>query len=183
MKYTQQEKLNILMLCEIYRALGIKNSFNPDLIEEAISTDNYWAIDWEYQGISSGEETPASVKLVVDTIDMFEILQYTYDNLNEQDKLDVAAQVEHFNPDYALKFSGFDGNNEGRYMGIARLLEMMRRSAKGDLTKNSHSPRVEVYRRMLEVFLPARDAWIHDVGISKEALIETLNARVHPANR
>lgn len=33
MKYSQAEKLQLMMLCEIYRAMGIENSFNPDLVE------------------------------------------------------------------------------------------------------------------------------------------------------
>ena len=50
MKYSQQEKLQIMMLSDIHRALEIENSFDPDLIDEAVSTDNYWALSWEYPG-------------------------------------------------------------------------------------------------------------------------------------
>ena len=39
MKYTQQEKLQTLMLCEIFKALEIKDSFNSDLIYKAIQSD------------------------------------------------------------------------------------------------------------------------------------------------
>lgn len=51
MKYTQQEKLQTLMLCEIFKALEIKDSFNSDLIYKAIQSDQYWALDWEYSDL------------------------------------------------------------------------------------------------------------------------------------
>lgn len=185
MNYTQQEKLQTMMLCEIYRALGIKDSFNPDLIEEALSADQYWAIDWAYPGLQSNNETPEKVKLFVDTYDMYEILKYTYDRLDEQDKAHVAASVSHFNEDHHLHFPGFDGNNETDYLSIGRMLKTMGRfSGNDDLTKNSHMPSADIYQRMLGVFLPARDnTWSHNVGIGKQELIDTLNARVHPRNR
>ena len=185
MKYTQQEKLQTMMLCEIYRALGIQNSFNPDLIEEALSNDQYWAIDWEYPGLQSNEDTPEDVKLFVDTYDMYSILRYTYDHLDAAGKQEVAESVSSFDEDYHLNFPGFDGNNESKYLIIGGLLKTMGRfSGEADLTKNSHMPSVDIYRRMLQVFLPARaNHWVNGVGISKESLIETLNERIHPLNR
>ncbi|MFJ5428982.1 YfbU family protein [Pectobacterium actinidiae] len=185
MKYSQQEKLQVMMLCEIYRALDIKNSFDPDLIEQAVSTDQYWALDWEYSGISSGEETPHDVKLFVDTYDMYDILKYTYDRFSDEDKTEVSGAISHFNEKHSLSFPGFDGNNETQYLTIGSLLKTMGRfTGKEDLTKNSHMRSVEIYQRMLEVFLPARaNQWTHNVGITKDAFINTLNARIHPENR
>lgn len=182
MKYTQQEKLQILMLCDVYRALGIKHSFDPDIIEEAITSENYWAIDWEYQHLSSGRSTPPEVKFFVDTYDMYAILGETYNKLSPEDKADVASNVKFFNEVYSLEFPGFDGNNEGQYMSIGRMLRQMGRfSGSDELTKNSHSEKVNSYRRMLEVFLPARkDDWNHIRGISKQSLIATLNAEFLP---
>ncbi|ENA1760200.1 YfbU family protein [Yersinia ruckeri] len=185
MKYTQQEKLQTMMLCEIYRAMDIQSSFNPDLLEEALSNDQYWAIDWEYPGLQSNEETPENVKLFVDTYDMYDIIKYTYEHLNEADKAEVTQSVSHFNEDHHLHFPGFDGNNETEFLIIGGLLKTMGRFSGGeDLTKNSHIPSVGVYKRMLEVFTPARaNNWTHDVGIPKQELIDTLNARIHPDNR
>ncbi|ECK7328885.1 hypothetical protein FRM79_20760, partial [Salmonella enterica subsp. enterica] len=71
------------------------------------------------------------------------------------------------------------------FLLIGSLLKRMGRfSGKDDLTRNSHMPSVAIYQRMLEVFLPARAKnWIHNVGITKQDFIDTLNARVHPENR
>jgi len=182
MKYTQQEKLQILMLCDIYRALGIKHSYDPEIIEEAITSENYWAINWEYQHLHSGEETPKEVTFFVDVYDMYKILNETYTKLSPEDKADVAAQVQFFNEQHSLEFLGFDGNNEGEYMSIGRMLQKMGRfSGSDELTENSHTEKANSYKRMLEVFLPARRSeWDHIRGISKESLIATLNAAFAP---
>ncbi|KAA0264835.1 YfbU family protein [Hafnia alvei] len=185
MKYSQPEKLQIMMLCEIYRALDIKDSFDPNLIEDAVTSDNYWALEWEYPSLESEDETPEDVKLFVDTYDMYDILKYTYERFSEDDKSEVSSSIAHFSAPHSISFPGFDGNNESNFLTIGRMLKTMGRFAgKEDLTKNSHMPSVEIYRRMLEVFLPARaNRWTHDVGIPKEDFINTLNARVHPDNR
>ncbi|EPH1406047.1 YfbU family protein [Klebsiella oxytoca] len=185
MKYTQQEKLQTLMLCEIFKALKIKDSFDPDLISKAIQSEQYWALDWEYPDLESGEDTPEEVSFFVDTFDMYEILNYTYDNFSDADKEEVAASIKHFKGKVSLSFPGFDGNNETKYITIGRLLKSMGRfNGSDDLIKNSHMPSVGIYKRMLEVFLEARaNNWEHGAGISKQSFIDTLNARVHPDNR
>lgn len=185
MKYTQQEKLQIQMLTEIFRALKIENSFDPDLIDEAVSSENYWALNWQYPSIDNGEDTPPEVKLFVDTLDMYDILNYTYKHYSDEDKTEIAGAISNFNEKTSLEFPGFDGNNETEYLVIGSILKRMGRfSGKDELTRNSHHPTVDIYRRMLEVFLPARSKnWMHEIGIPKQDFINTLNARIHPSNR
>lgn len=48
MSYTKADKLQLLMLCDIYKRLDIQGGFNPDIISAAINTGNLWAIDAEY---------------------------------------------------------------------------------------------------------------------------------------
>lgn len=185
MTYSQAEKLQLMMLCAIYRKLGINDSFDPELIEEAISSDNYWALGWEYPSLDTGEEVPENVKTFVATVDMYEILQYTYDRFSERDKAEIASQIPYFDEAYLIKFQGFDGDHESAYIGIGRMLEKMGRlKLTAEPTRNSHRPSVDIYLRMLEVFLPARaNDWHEGRGISKESFIKTLNARIHPSNR
>jgi uncharacterized protein YfbU (UPF0304 family) len=183
MKYTQAEKLQISMLCEIYRTLGIKNSYNPDVVDSAISSDNYWALGMEYPDLDTGEPLPDSVTLVIDAIDMYDILDYTYKQMSKEDRDEVAAAVTRFDPAHSLKFPGFDGNNEGHYRNIAYLLRKMGRFSEIEITANSHRPMIDIYRRMLEVFLSERADFEPDVGISKQSFIDTLNAKTHPENR
>ncbi|KKY90269.1 hypothetical protein OA46_04715 [Enterobacter cloacae] len=183
MNYTQAEKLQILLLCDIHEALNIKNSFDADLIREAVSTNNTWAIEWEASSLSTEEDTPEDVKFVCDVLDMYDFLKFTYDNLAEEDKNKLAREVQHFHGEDSVTFPGFDGNNEGRLISIAYMLKKLNRFNKQDITKNSHMPTIAIYRRMLDVFLAARVDFMPGKGISYQALRDTLLARIHPENR
>lgn len=184
MSYTQAEKLQIMMLCDIHRALKIKNSFNPDMIEEAITSDNIWALGWKYQTLHDGSENPPHVKLVVDAADMYRILNYTYGYFSETEKAEIQAAVPNFKGEKSLIFPGFDGNNETEYMSVGYMFKTMDIFTDMDLTRNTHAPYVSIYKRMLEVFLPARDNdWTHEAGISKESFIAVLQAKTHPSHR
>lgn len=183
MSYSQAEKLQLLMMCDIYRTLNIKNSFNPDVIEEAINTNNYWAISWDNEALSDDNELPNNVRFVIDTIEMYLQLEYTYSNMSEEDQLEVRSLIPHFSPDTSLTFPGFDGNNETKYNQISRLLNMLNCFKDINITKNSHHPSIDIYRRMLELFLPARDKFIHGIGIPKSDFIQIFLERIHPDNR
>ena len=56
----------------------------------------------------------------------------------------------------------------------------MGRFSEMDITANSHRPMVDIYRRMLEIFLPRREGFEINTGLSKQVLIDTLNAKKHP---
>ncbi|WP_334141275.1 YfbU family protein [Atlantibacter hermannii] len=183
MSYTQAEKLQILLLCDIHEALGIKNSFDADIIREAVSTNNTWAIEWEASSLSTEEDTPEDVSFVCDVLDMYDFLKFTYDNLTEEDKKKLTEEVKHFNGEDSVTFPGFDGNNESRLMSIAYMLKKLNRFNRQDITKNSHMPTIAIYRRMLEVFYDARKDMAPGKGISYEALRDTLRARTHPEYR
>lgn len=183
MNYTQAEKLQILLLCDIHEALNIKNSFDADIIREAVSTNNTWAIEWEASSLSTEEDTPEDVKFVCDVLDMYDFLKFTYDNLDEEYKNKLTQEVKHFHGEDSVTFPGFDGNNEGRLMSIASMLKKLNRFNKQDITKNSHMPTIAIYRRMLDVFFDARVDFMPGKGISYEALRDTLLARIHPENR
>lgn len=176
MSYTQAEKIQILLLCDIHEALGIKNSYDASLIKEAVETDNIWAINWEYHSLSTGEDNPDEVRHVCAVLDMYDMLQFTYDNLSPAQQAQLANDVPHFNPAHSLTFPGFDGNNEGRLMSVARMLTKMGRFNTQQITKNSHHPTYDTSERMLAVFLPERANFHHQRGITFDALRETLLA-------
>ncbi|MGA8121313.1 YfbU family protein [Rouxiella badensis] len=184
MSYTQAEKLQIMLLCDIHRALGIEDSYDPDVIEEAITTDNNWAIGWKYQNLNDGSKTPPHVTFFVDTVDMYKILQYTYQHFSSDDRVEVESKLTNFHGEKSLVFPGFDGNNETDYLSVGYMLEKLGRFEGTDITKNSHMPCVDTYRRMLDVFLPARSKdWNHNKGISKESFIAVFQAKIHPSLR
>jgi len=183
MSYTQAEKLQILLLCDIHSALGIKNSYDPGLIKEAVETDNIWALEWEYHSLSTPEDNPLEVKHVCDVLDMYDMLKFTYDHLTPEEQNQLAEDVPHFSADSSLSFPGFDYNNEGKLVSVAHMLAKMGRFNRQDITKNSHSPTFEVSERMLEVYAPERANFHHGRGLTYEALKNTLLARIHPSNR
>lgn len=180
MSYTQAEKLQILLLCDIHEALGIENSYDAGLIKEAVQTDNLWAIEWEYQSLGTDDNNPDEVRHVCDVLDMYDMLKFTYDHLSPVEQAQLANDVPHFNPVHSLTFPGFDGNNEGKLMSVAHMLARMGRFSRQDIIKNSHHPTYDTSERMLSVFLPERSNFHHQRGITYDALRDTLLARVHP---
>lgn len=81
-------------------------------------------------------------KLVTDTLSMFQALQRSASGKSLSKEMQAR-----------LKFRGFDGNNETKYMGYAEFF-CVRLNRFGDVEHpagfNSHSPMVVTYKRMLE---------------------------------
>lgn len=99
MEFSAAEKLQISMLCEIFRALEINNSYDPDLIQLAISTNNYWAIGEQYQLRElSNLPTPNKPELVHEILTMYRTLSSTYNQMNEQDKDDIKKLCQIITP-------------------------------------------------------------------------------------
>lgn len=181
MKFSQADKLQIMMLCEIYRRLDIKNSFNPDLIEEIILTDSYWALEWEYS-ITSGEPIPDDVQLVTDILRMYDTLKFTYQNLNNADKNDVLFSIPDFTPQHYLEFQGFQPELEKRYFNITQMLKEMQYFDNKSMTLRSEQPMLAIYKSLLHSYIVELD----DNGntITKKSLLKTLRAMhlINPKN-
>jgi uncharacterized protein len=93
------------------------------------------------------------VREVCNYLDMWGCLELSWSRLSEEEKEKIAVDAEPFGTD--VSFPGFDGNNEGEYMNVARFLvdDLQRFSSfkgRGDL--NSHSQSIETYARMYQVF-------------------------------
>lgn len=182
MQLSQGEKLIIAMLGEIYDHLKIKGEIDHKFVLESIYSGQTWSIEWQYPGLFGAEDPPKQqVTETCDVLDMWNILETSYEKLTKEDKDRVASEAEIFgkNP----RFRGFDGNNE-RHYGIARhLVDNLGRFEyfKGR-ELNSHSPSIELYRRMLEVFEQGRPL-LGDRRMSANEIIEVLNAAIHPTQR
>ena len=183
MKISDGEKIIILMLSELYDKLGINGDIDQDFIRSAIYSDNLWGIRWKYSGIPfDSNKDPEVVREVVDILDMWSIIEYSYDRLTPTDKFMVEEQAAPFgkNP----KFNGFDGNNESEYMSTAHfIIDDLERfeSFKGRYL-NSHFPAIDGYKRMLNVFEPMRKKLINE-PLSADDLINILKEMIHPENR
>jgi uncharacterized protein YfbU (UPF0304 family) len=183
MKITDGEKLILLMLSELYDKLGVDGEMEPDFIRSAILSNNTWSIPWKYVGIPFEEQdTPEIVKEVLDVLDMWSMIERSYEDLSKEQKEWVEKEAEPFgeNP----KFPGFDGNNETDYMGTASFLvnDLDRFEEFKGRNFNSHCPSIESYRRMLAVFKPImRDLQFRP--LSPQNIVDILKERIHPENR
>jgi uncharacterized protein YfbU (UPF0304 family) len=124
---------------------------------------HYWALGWEMPGIFHGHaDRQSRVRFVVDVLDMWSFMEEAFEALSNDERARLAKEAEPFGTN--VKFSGFDGNNEGEYYSIARfLVEDLRRFSRfreGKRELNSHFPMLESYGRMLLVFEPIREKLI-----------------------
>lgn len=183
MKITDGEKLILLMLSELYDKLGVEGEVEPDFIRSAIFSNNTWSIPWKYVGIPFDEqETPEVVKEVLDILDMWSMIERSYENLSSEAKKFVEKEAYTFGKD--PKFPGFDGNNETEYMGTASFLvnDLDRFEEFKGRNFNSHCPSIDSYRRMLSVFKPILRS-LNFQPLSAQNIVDILKERVHPDNR
>lgn len=170
------------MICEIHTELGLNgNGYDSKLILNAVESGNTWAINWEYSGVLGFEQMDEDpdLKWVVDVLEMWEFMEEGYEALTPKEKDELAEKADPFGRN--VKFPGFDGNNESRLMSIARFLinemDRFQRFAGRDL--NSHSPSIDEYQRMYEVFKPWYNNYPHR-PLNVDELADILNAWRYP---
>lgn len=141
---------------------------------EILSNGYEYLYDEIYQFIYDGDDvmSDAECKEVWDTLSMFDSIDRTIEELG----------LEHDTRIFT-KFMGYDGNNEGKFLGFAEFTIMKdRRFTSLPLNKenyfNSHMPVREIYGRML-------DAWqsidpYSRYPMTKENLDKVLEAANYP---
>lgn len=113
-------------------------------------------------------------RFVLDVLSMHSALHFSFKELEDKSGIDEAY----------IKFQGFDGNNESHYMAyckyfcvkLERFSELVDQGHDGF---NSHSPTLDLYRRML-------DAWERmdkPHRLSKDQIKELQMAHVHPEHK
>lgn len=177
MKVSDGEKLILLMLCELFEKNGVESEFDPVFISSVLMNGNSWAIPYKYSGIGIEEsETPEVVNEVFRILEMWEVIEYSYEELSEEAKESVKEKVERM--DGPPKFIGFDGNNEADYLAKANIiienLDRFTRFQKRYL--NSHRMTLEVHFRMMEVFYPIWEGSNY-VALDSDKLVTVLSAR------
>ncbi|MFP1880409.1 YfbU family protein [Lonsdalea quercina] len=183
MKISDSEKLIILMLCDLYDKNSVEGDIDHNFIREAIFDQQTWAIPWKFSGIPfEGQETPESVKYVLDILQMWSIIEYSYSELSEEDKTILQRDAALFgnNP----RFKGFDGNNESELLVAAEFIinKLDRFHEFKGRYLNSHATSVDGYDRMLKVFNKVFES---NMGqpLSLEQLTAILLEIKHPSNR
>jgi uncharacterized protein len=153
MKLTDGEKLIVLMLTELYDRFNVDGEIDPEFIRSAIFDDATWSIPWKYPGIPfEQQQTPPVVKEVVDILDMWSVIELSYERLSPESKKELSSRLK----DYQVppRFRGFDGNNESDYLSAAYFLinRLDRFPEFKDRNLNSHFLVLSGYRQMLAVF-------------------------------
>lgn len=182
MKLSDGEKIIIAMLADIKAGLKIKGEIDDKRILSSIYSGNLWSLKWDYSGLFDVQEIDElTVKETTNVMDMWGFIERSFAALNDADKVRVRAIYYNHDP----VFAGFDGNNEPHFSVARHFLEDMdgRFTCFAGRDLNSHSPAIDGYMRMYEVFEPIRGKLgdRHDANMTADELISVLEARYHRA--
>lgn len=112
-------------------------------------------IDDLFEGIEASKLTHEDQVEILDILDMWRDLQYSYDKLESKGDL----------PEAEIAFPGWDGNSDRGELGFARLycrrgedvpVPYARIRPAPDL--DAHLPMIDRYRQMLKIYLPLRES-------------------------
>ncbi|EHW5634432.1 YfbU family protein [Escherichia coli] len=183
MQLSDGEKLILMMLCDLYDKNEIEGEIDHTFVRDAIFENQTWALPWKFSGIPfKNTETPRVVKKVLDILDMWRVIEYSYSELTEEEKKKLKENVELFGKKPIFK--GFDGNNETEYLAAADFvinkLDRFEEFKLRDL--NSHMPSLATYERMMHVFNPL---FHENFGepLTLEQLTLVLREKIHPSRR
>ncbi len=183
LRISDGNKLILVMLCQLFKQLKLKSEIEPEFVESVIHGGHYWGLEWQYSGIFHGYEDAKSVVTeVVNVLDMWYFLERGFSALSKKEKERVAEEAAPIGKD--VRFSGFDGNGESEYIGVARFLidDLDRFSEFKGRDLNAHMPTLDAHRRMLFVYEPIRSKLMgRDLEVSE--IIEIVKARMHPSRR
>jgi uncharacterized protein YfbU (UPF0304 family) len=127
-----------------------------------------WFADHIYKPMNAGECN-----------EVFEILQMHGDLLRSYGNLTDKSAIDEDD----VAFRGFDGNNEGKQLGL--LAYLIKDEGKYEEFKNagdglnSHMPTLEMYRRMLPIWRSFK----HKFPLEKADIQKIIAEQIHPENR
>ena len=155
MELSEGEKLIVVMLCDIYKALNLKGAIDPDALSSSIRSGK--ELDLAVSGDSHNGHGKANVAVEVgEILDMWSAIEKGYKHLSVEEKREVEAGAGPLGR--GVRFSGFDDDAEGEYRETAHtLIETMDRFERFQgRNLSAHMPALEGYRRMLRLFGPMR---------------------------
>ncbi len=120
MKLSDGEKLILAMLCEIYVHCKMEGQIDHNLVRSVLETGNYWELVWQYPEIfNEHEDNNDSFKEMVNILDMWILIETSYEKLSSDDKSKIINQMRGHRKD--IQFFGFHDRNELECLDIARL--------------------------------------------------------------
>lgn len=165
------DKLIITLLIELQRANNVDSSFDTDFIESVIEDGDHWALSWKYPGLFPESETPPEVLAVCDILAMWDSIEYSFHNLDDESKSFVTSELGR-----EPKFTGFDGNNEYLDLSIANtLIEKLNRfQFFRSRYLNSHMPTRQTYASQLVKYRKIQEKKDMSGLLSAEEIIEVV---------
>jgi uncharacterized protein YfbU (UPF0304 family) len=130
----------------------------------------YWRV---FQSIDSEVVTQEECKEVLETMTMYSCLKDSFERLTDKSGIDARD----------IQFDGFDGNNESSLLSFANFYCGSGGRKFTDLiddhVPNSHSPRIDMYRRMLSVWASVPERMHRPREMSKESIQKIIAARTY----
>jgi uncharacterized protein len=157
MNLSEGERLILVMLCDIHKALNLKGVIDPDALKPLI-------LEAEQNGLvrasngASGEhrDRTAVATEVSEILDMWSAIERGYKHLSAEEKRNVEAEAGPLGR--GVRFSGFDAEREVEYRNAAHHLIEVTGLFERFQGRNleAHMPALAGYRRMLRVYAPMR---------------------------
>jgi YfbU domain len=89
-------------------------------VRDAVGSGNAWALSWQYPDLFGTQEANEAVRReVVDFLDMWSLIEFSYKCLSPTDKEHVAEAGP---LGRNVQFYGFDVNSESEYLDVARFV-------------------------------------------------------------
>jgi uncharacterized protein len=167
MKLDKKERLMLSLQFKILESLypEDKQYYNKHriAIEDGYELHYDWIVEHLSEGLTNDE-----CKFVLDVLDMYSSFYFSFSNLNEPIKLTIDA----------IKFHGFDGNNEIMFMSYTNYFieDLNRYDELKETTKcdyNSHIRMIPKYKNMLNKWKEFQISYRH--SLTEDQIFELIN--------
>jgi uncharacterized protein len=174
MKLSEGERLILVMLCDIYKALNLKGAVDPELLGSQIRAGQEIKLDANGHAHADGGRGGVATE-VDEILDMWSAIERGYKRLSVEEKREVEAGAGPLGR--GVRFSGFCAEIEGRYREAAH--HLIEESGRFDRFQGrnltAHMPSLDGYRRMLRLFGPMCPPG-GDARLSVQQIITLANA-------
>ena len=175
MNLSEGERLILVMLCDIHKALNLKGTIDPDTLKPLI-------LDAGRNGApaangASGDHLDRAelASEVSEILDMWSAIERGYKHLSVDEKREVEIGAGPLGR--GVRFSGFDAESEIAYREVAHVLVEEAGQFERFQGRNldAHMPALAGYRRMLRLYGPMRSV-TGDRRLDVQQIIALANA-------
>jgi uncharacterized protein len=157
MNLSEGERLILVMLCDIHKALNLKSTIDLDALKPLILETRSNGAERPVNGASGDHRDRTAVTTEVsDILDMWSAIERGYKHLSVEEKREVEIGAGPLGR--GVRFSGFDAESEIAYRDIAHVMieEAGQFERFQGRNLDAHMPALAGYRRMLRLYGPIR---------------------------